>query len=166
MTQKRSDADRTAGGRSRASDDTKQMERPPLDVWSPANVLETPPDTADYTYRWIAEEVNGTSNSRRVQMALREGYQRVLISELGQDYVVDEDRGDGYARTGGLILMRLPRKFAEQRRDYYQRRSAQAAMAADVLQGIAGQDAVSEDRGSRALEGREAGAALATMSRE
>lgn len=165
MTQKRSDADRTSGGRSRAADDTKVMERPPMDAWSPANVLETPDDTGDYTHRWIAEFVNGESTSRNVQMALREGYERVRMSELPPDFLVDEDKGDGYARTGGLILMRLPKAFAKQRQEYYQKRSAQAALSADMLQGVAGNDAVSEDRGSRVLEGREAGAALATMSK-
>lgn len=164
--QPRSEAAR-AGGRSRAADETASMERPRMDQWAPPNALETPPDTADYVFRWVAEYVNGQPTPRNVQMRLREGYIRVNVSELPDDFLaaVDEDtKGDGFARTGGLILMRLPRKFAEQRRAYYRKRSLEASFAADALQGVAGHDYVQEDRGSRSLEGADAGRILQQMS--
>ena len=135
-----------------------------MDRWSPANVLETPPATGEYRYRWVAEYVNGTHMPRNVQRALREGYERVRIDALPEDFLVDEDRGDGYARTGGLILMRLPEHFAQQRQSHYLRKSQEALNGANELQGIAGRNAVAEDRGTRSLTGAEAGHALATMS--
>lgn len=135
-----------------------------MDRWSPANVLETPSHTGEYRFRWIAEYVNGTHVPRNVQMALREGYERVRISELPEDFLVDEDRGDGYARTGGLILMRLPEAFARQRQEHYLKKSKAAVAGANELQGIAGRDAVEEDRGTRTLDGAAAGQALARMS--
>ena len=135
-----------------------------MDRWSPANVLETPPNTGEYRFRWVAEYVNGAHTPRNVQMKLREGYERVRMSELPEDFLVDEDRGDGYARTGGLILMRLPEKFAQQRQEHYLRRSMDAVRGANELQGVAGRDAVEEDRGTRTLDGVEAGQALASMS--
>ena len=89
------------------------------------------------------------------------GHHRLYLKE---DVLVDEDKGDGYARPGGLILMRLPEAFAQQRQQHYLGRSKEAVRGANELQGLAGRDAVEEDRGTRTLDGREAGQALATMS--
>lgn len=165
--QPRSDADRASTAQSRAFDETDTMNRPFMDNWSPPNALEVPPDNADYTYRWVREYVNGQADHRNVQMRLREGYVRVNISELPDTLLsaVDEDvRGDGVARTGGLILMKLPLKFAEQRRRFYRRRAQSASQAADELQGVAGSNFVREDRGSRSIEGSDAGRFLQQMS--
>lgn len=162
----RSDRDRTAAAKARGADDTKAMERPAMDHWSPSNTLELPPNTGEYRFRWIAEYVNGQHMSRTVSSALREGYERVMISELPETFIVDEARDDGYARVGGLILMRLPEKFAQQRQEYYGKRSAESLEGANSLQGVAGKNAVFEDRGTRTLAGSEAGAALRNMSNQ
>lgn len=166
--QPRSDADRTTtAAMSRSSDRTEAMERPAMDRWSPPNMLETPQEDGEYVFRWVREYVNGQPDARNVQMRLREGFVRVNIAELPESFLgaVEEDvKGDGFARTGGLILMRLPKKFAEQRRAYYRKRSMEAAFAADALQGVAGANAVQEDRGSRSLEGGEAGRMLQQLS--
>ena len=168
MTDKveRDERERTAAGKSRAQDDTRTYERPKMDAWSPASALDMPESHGDYRFRWIAEYVNGVHTPRNVQSAIREGYERVRTSELPEDFIVDEDvKGDGYARTGGLILMRLPETFAKQRQDYYLSRSKDALAGANTLQGIAGKNAVYEDRGTRTLSGADAGAALKSMSR-
>lgn len=152
--------------KSRAADDTASMERPPMDRWSPATVLETPPDKGGYHYRWIREEVNGTPDRRRVAQALREGYVRVNVAEL-DDYfsaMCDPDTPDGIARFGGLILMKIPQEFVDQRRAYYRQRSNEQRYAVDQLQGVAGNNMVVEDRGSRALEGAAGGQAMREMS--
>jgi hypothetical protein len=162
----RDERERTAATKSRAADDTRTLERPKMDAWSPASALEMPTGGGDYRFRWIAEYVNGVHTPRNVQTAIREGYERVRITELPDDFIVDEDvKGDGYARTGGLILMRLPETFALQRERYYSGRSKEALEGANVLQGIAGKNAVYEDRGTRTLSGADAGAALKSMSR-
>ncbi len=135
-----------------------------MDRWSPATVLETPPNTNEYRHRWVAEHVNGAPTPRNVQMALREGYQRVLITELPDGYLVDEDKGDNYARTGGLILMKIPEDFARQREQHYLSKSRNALQGANALQGVAGANAVEEDRGTRTLDGADAGRALAQMN--
>lgn len=154
----RTEEDRTSVGKDRASEERVTMERPSIDRWSPATALETPPPTGGFSYRWIAESVNGEMTPRNVQMAIREGYIRVTINELMEnhpDFVacVEEDvRGDGMARTGGLILMRMPEEFAKQRRAHYRNQSREASRAANTLQGIASADQVVEDR-SRQLVG-------------
>ena len=162
----RGERERTAAGKSRAVDNTKTMERPSMSQWSPAAALELPEATGDYRFRWIAEYVNGVHTPRNVQAAIREKYERVKISEIPEDFIVDEDlRGDGIARTGGLILMRLPEEFALQRENYYSRRSREALAGANTIQGVAGNNAVYEDRGTKTLSGSDAGAALRNMSR-
>lgn len=150
--------------RSRVTDDTKRKERLSLDVYRPPNQLEVPQD-AEYEYRWVAEWVNGTQTPRAVQERLREGYVRVLAEDLPEDFLVDEDSfGDGYARTTGLILMRIHKDHANLRRAYYRRLSQERVTSANALQGVAGRDSVSEDRGSRSLTGAEAGQVLRQMS--
>lgn len=150
--------------RSRAHDDTKRRERVSMDYYAPPNQLRTPEDD-EYHYRWVAEYVNGAQTPRNVQMRLQEQYERVRMDQLPEDFLVDEDvKGDGYARTGGLILMRVPLARKAARDAYYARRSRERANSVDELQGVAGRNAVREDRGSRSLTGAEAGRALANMS--
>lgn len=148
----------------RALDDTARLERQSLDYYAPPGQLEVP-QTGEYHYRWIAEHVNGTHTPKQVQDRLREGYERVMTDQLPDDFLVDEDRfGDRYARQGGLILMRIPRAKQRAREAYWQRLSQSRENAADALQGIAGRDFVSEDRGSRSYDGAEAGRMLKSMT--
>lgn len=149
--------------RSRALDDSSRQERLSLDFYAPPNQLEVPED-GEYHYRWVAEWVNGNQTPRSVQERLREGYERVMAESLPEGFLVDEDSfGDGYARTTGLILMRVPHQKKRARDNYYRKISRQRLSAANDLQGIAGRDAVSEDRGTRSLTGAEAGQALQRM---
>lgn len=149
--------------RSRAYDDTRVLETASMDAYKPPNVLEVPKDP-DYHYRWIAEFVNGQQTPRNVQQRIREGYHRVQIADLPEDFIVDEDmRGDGFARSSGLILMRVSKTARAQRDRYYRQRSEERLNAADELQGVAGKNAVREDRGTRTLTGAEAGRALASF---
>ena len=156
-----------AGKRSRETDDTSYWERANMQSWAPSSQLELPPNDEQYVFRWVAEYVNGNLMTNRLTKAKREGWQFVLIDDLPEGFVVDEDiKGDGIARVGGLIMARLPRKFAEQRRAHYARRSAEALDGANQLQGIAGKNAVKEDRGTRSLDGPAAGNALRDMAQK
>ncbi len=153
--------DRSRAKQSRAADDRSQEERPELGQWSPAAILELPPDIGGYRYRWVAEYVNGSHMGLNVQRALRERWVRVNYEELDDFYkaACDETRDDGYARAGGLIMMKMPLEYALQRQEYYLKQSQGAIMAANELQGVAGANSVTEDR-SRGLTGREVAQAL------
>lgn len=153
--------DRSRASQSRKADDRKHDARPEIEDWSPASMLELPPDTGDFRFRWIAESVNGKETPLNVQRALREKWERVRYDELDDFHkaACDEARDDGWARTGGLVMMKIPQHYAEQRRQYYRKRSKGAISAANELQGVAGKDSVEEDR-SRGLTGREISAAL------
>lgn len=162
----RSEQDRGSGAQSRRRDESELRERPALDAWAPPGMLELPPNDAQYVYRFIAEYTNGQYMATRLSAAKREGYEFLRIAELPEGFIVDEDvKGDGLARVGGLIMARLPRRFAEQRRAYYSQRAAERLAGADELQGVAGANAVRENRGTRTLDGRAAGEALASMAR-
>jgi len=163
----RSSQTRAGSKRSREADDTSYWERMNMQSWSPSSQLELPPNDEQYVYRWVAEFVNGSMMTNRLTKAKREGWQFVLIDDLPEGFVVDEDiKGDGIARVGGLIMARLPRKFAEQRKRHYARRSAEALDGANQLQGIAGKNMVKEDRGTRSLDGSAAGNALRDMAQK
>lgn len=155
---------RTQNDRTRASDATEVLERDSLDFYAPPSQLEVP-QSQEYVYRWVAEFVNGQHMPRNVQMRLREGYTRVMISELPEDFLVDEDRGDQVARTGGLMLMRMHWRKHRARTNYYRKQSIDRLASANELQGVAGNDSVMEDRGTRTLMGADAGRALAQMAR-
>jgi hypothetical protein len=155
--------ERTNESRSRGHDDSKQMER--VEYYAPASQLEVPVDP-DWHYRWVVEYVNGSHVPSMAQKRIREGYARVSIDALPEDFLVDEDRfADGWARQSGLILMRWPKSHQRARTRYNQNLSQSRLSAVNELQGVAGRDAVHEDRGTRALTGAEAGRALATMSK-
>jgi hypothetical protein len=166
MKRRPADNERTSAADSRARDDTRSMERPEITRWSPAHAIESPQDPR-FEYRWVAEYVNGAHIARNVHMKHREGYQRVKITELPEDFLLyDEDvRGDGYTRYGGLILMRLPIELYWQRQAHYLGRSAERLKTANQLQGVAGRDAVEEDRGTRTLTGEDSVRALRSMAK-
>jgi hypothetical protein len=163
----RDDKERSSAAKGREVDETKVMERPSMDQWSPASVLEMPKIQGEFRLRWIAEFVNGVPTPRNVQSAIREGYERVNVGEFLEEFVLDEDAdGKGHARTGGFLLMKLPEAFARQREAYYSKRSQEGLAGANALQGVAGSNAVFEDRGTKTLSGADAGAALKQMSRQ
>lgn len=149
---------------SRKADDSRFLNRLAIDHYAPPSQLEVPED-GEYSYRWVAEYVNGSHMPRGVNERMREGYVRVTAESLPEDFLVDEDTfNDGYARTSGLILMRIPMERKLMRDRYYANLSQERLGQANELQGIAGRDSVKEDRGSRSLTGAEAGRALHTMS--
>lgn len=156
---------RAGANRSRETDATSYWERQNMKNWAPSSQLELPENDQHFVYRWVSEYVNGSLMTNRLTKAKREGWEFVRVDELPEGFIVDEDtKGDGLARVGGLIMARLPRQFADQRRRYYAKRSAEALNGANTLQGIAGSNMVEEDRGTRSLDGSAAGDALRSMA--
>jgi hypothetical protein len=162
----RSERSRTSGGaKSRAKDDRLGDESAANYQYSPPQRLATPPPVGGFRYKWVVESINGQPTNKHVQAAVHERYERVRCAELPDDVVVDEDRGDGFARTGGLILMRISDYAAEARRKYFEGLTQRNVNEANVLQGVAGNNAVYEDRGSQQLRGADARRALDGMER-
>lgn len=156
---------RTSGAKSRATDETAMRERDDLDTWAPPSMLTLPHNDDYWVYRWVTEYVNGAYMAQRLSAAKRDGYEFVRIDELPEGFIVDEDmKGDGIARVGGLVMARMPRRKAQLRKAYYERKSAEMLNGANQLQGIAGKDSFEENRGTRSLDGRAAGEALRQMA--
>lgn len=133
--------------------ETNKLLSPSVDRWSPVAQLETPDEIDGYRYRWIREEVNGVRDNRNMTMARREGYVFVRTSEAEDlGLIVDEDeRGDGLARHGGLVLAKIPEEFCRQREAHYARQRRESVAAANRLQGVSGGVELPtsyEDRGS------------------
>lgn len=130
----------------RANDARVFEDRPRMDRWTPPQAMGVPQDP-DFEYRWTREYVRGEMDPRNVTKALSEGFVVVRIEDLPPGFLVDPDlHGDGYARHGGLLLMRMPRAFADQRNAYYRQRRDAAMQGANELQGVA-----ASESGSRAL---------------
>jgi len=144
--------------RSRASDDSSILDRPPIYEYSPVSVLEVPKggDHDQYEYRWVTEHVNGEPVPQMIQRRLHEKYVRVTHDQLPEDFILDESKGDGVARRGGLILMRAPKAYIQARTNYFQKLSQSRVDGVNHLQGVAGKDAIEQDRGSRSISGDEA----------
>ena len=163
MVQKRTE-DRSAGAKSRAHDKSESKDRPDTYQYTPAAQLSTPVDP-DYQYRWCAEYVNGEYRAATIQRHMHDGYQRVMVDQLPEGFILFDPRDEeGATRYGGLILMRCPRFKHNARQAYFEKQSRSRLTAANELQGIAGRDAVEEDRGTRALTGEDAARALQNMN--
>lgn len=163
--QDRSERSRSAGGRSRAEDDSRLLATPEPLWRAPTNQLAVPSDPR-YEWRWVAEYVVGFNLAMAVHSRIREGYERVRVTELPEDFVFIDSKPleDGFVRYGGFILMRLPIAAYRQRQAYYAARSKERLDAVNELQGVAGRNAVKEDRGSRTLTGEDARRALMEMN--
>jgi len=143
---------------SRESGSRAFMAAPSLDRWAPPEALSTPPPIGGFKYRWIAEYVRGEYQSSNLSRAHQEGYIPVRRDELPEGFF-SAPTEDGMVRTGGLILMKIPEKFTQQRKAYYAERSRESLKGANALQGIETPGSnmpVFEEDKSRTLVGAEA----------
>lgn len=133
-------------------DETQKLASPSITRWNPVAQLETPDELDGYRYRWIREEVNGQRDNRNMTMSRREGYEFVRMSEAEElGLIVDEDeKGDGLARHGGLVLAKIPEDFCRQREAHYAKQRQESVAAANRLQGVTDGNLPTsyEDRGS------------------
>lgn len=170
MSTKQSRSTPTRQKETSRENETAKALTPGVDRWSPVAQLETPEERDGYRYRWIREEVNGVRDNRNMTMARREGYEFVRMSEAEElGLIVDEDeKGDGLARHGGLVLSKIPEEFCKQREAYYAKQRAENVAAANRLQGV-GQGNLPtsyEDRGSGVVRDVGVGAQQAMQQEE
>lgn len=120
---------------SRGNIERSKGERPKMTQWQPANMLSMPQFEGDGVGRWIAEYAGGEYLDRSVDSAFEEGYEPVMEDTLVRNRF-GRKSNDGCVRSGGLILMKMPREFAQQRRAYYAEQSAMGKRSVDRLQGV------------------------------
>lgn len=89
--------------------------------WQPASALPEPDKQPGYAYRWIRVSAMGQSDASNVSSKLREGWEPVRVEEQPKfRMLVDENsRFKDSIEVAGLLLCKIPKKFMDQRREYY-----------------------------------------------
>ena len=101
--------------------------------WRPPPMLETPPAPEGYTYRWIRAEIVGQEDKKNVMSRLREGFELVHASEIGDFELpsIDDGKHAGVVSVGGLLLAKIPNETREERNAYFSDRAQQQQEAID-----------------------------------
>lgn len=89
--------------------------------WQPASALPEPDKQAGYAYRWIRVSAMGQSDASNISSKLREGWEPVRVEEQPKFRVLVDgsSRFKDCIEVAGLLLCKIPKKFMDQRRDYY-----------------------------------------------
>ncbi len=101
--------------------------------WRPAGLLPEPVKQEGYEYRWVRTSINGQSDDRNVLKARQEGWEAVSLEEQTdlQLLATQEGRYKGMIEIGGLLLMKTPKDFVEQRNAYVQQNTDNQMRAVD-----------------------------------
>jgi len=119
---------------SRSSSETKSVRNKP---WTPPSSLDAPPAPKGYVHRWIRTEFMGQEDTGNVSKKLREGWEFVRAEEIknnlgDHDYpVIRKGQYQGLIGVGGLVLARIPEEIVEQRKQYFQNKTADQVKAVD-----------------------------------
>lgn len=101
------------------------------DAWSPPEMLPMPKEHPDWVYRYVRTATLGKDDPTNVSRSRREGWEPVKASEHPEIAMVSDDGNRDSVEIGGLILCRAPRKFMEQRKAYYEKKTWEQQQAVD-----------------------------------
>jgi hypothetical protein len=93
--------------------------------WVEPTMLPDPLPQDGYVFKWVRTATRNTEDKTNYQKRIREGWEPVDAAdhpELMLELSVGQTSGK--VEVGGLILCKMPEEMAEQRKDYYQRRTA------------------------------------------
>jgi hypothetical protein len=109
----------------------EKAERPKQ--WRPASLLPEPLKEEGYEYRWVRTSINGQSDDRNVLKAMQEGWESVAMEEQPELQLLAsrEGRYKDKIEVGGLLLMKTPKEFVEQRNAYVQKNTDSQMRAVD-----------------------------------
>lgn len=115
----------------RELDTREKAERPKQ--WRPASLLPEPIKEEGYEYRWVRTSINGQSDDRNVLKAMQEGWEAVAMEEQSELQLLAsrEGRYKDKIEVGGLLLMKTPKEFVEQRNAYVQKNTDSQMRAVD-----------------------------------
>jgi hypothetical protein len=108
-----------------------QSERPKQ--WMPPELLPEPDKEPGYAYRWIRISTLSQADPRNLSGKLREGWEPVSVEEQPKFKLLANRSGDwkDNIEIGGLLLCKTPVEFVEQRKEHYDRLTAQQTEAVD-----------------------------------
>ncbi len=94
--------------------------------WAPPSTLDTPPAPEGYKYRWVRMAIHNEDDTVNVINRERQNYSVVRPEEVKGYKLPTSKHGKHGAciMVGDLILMKVPRTIAEQRRKYFAERAA------------------------------------------
>lgn len=109
----------------------EKAERPKQ--WRPASLLPEPIKEEGYDYRWVRTSINGAADDRNVLKAMQEGWESVAIEEQPELQLLAgrEGRYKDKIEVGGLLLMKTPKEFVEQRNAHVQKSTDSQMRAVD-----------------------------------
>jgi hypothetical protein len=109
----------------------EKAERPKQ--WRPASLLPEPIKEEGYEYRWVRTSINGSADDRNVLKAMQEGWESVAIEEQPELQLLAgrEGRYKDKIEVGGLLLMKTPKEFVEQRNAHVQKSTDSQMRAVD-----------------------------------
>lgn len=93
--------------------------------WVEPTMLPDPAPQDGYVFKWVRTATRNVEDKTNYQKRIREGWEPVDAAdhpELMLELAVGQ--ASGKVEVGGLILCKMPQEMAEQRKDYYQRRTA------------------------------------------
>jgi hypothetical protein len=140
---------------SRASETRAKNTRP--QVWTPPSSLDAPPAPDGYRQRWIRVESMGFDDTKNASGKLRSGWEFVRADQYPEENypVLKEGKYAGVIGVGGLVLARIPEELAQQREEYYNRRTKdrEDAVNNDLLKEQHPSMPINQDRQSRVTFG-------------
>jgi hypothetical protein len=116
---------------SRENDTREAASRPRS--WAPPSLLPEINHEDGYAYRYVRVSTMGTPDVNNISSKFREGWEPVKASDHPEAFTMADPNSrfkDGI-ETGGLLLCKMPKEFAEQREAYYRNKTEAEIQAVD-----------------------------------
>jgi hypothetical protein len=115
--------------RSSETSEPQKARRP----WEPPSLLKTPEPPPGMRYRWIRTEIRGQEDRKNVMQRFREGYVPVKPKEIPELDVpiIDYGKHAGVVGIGGLMLCKIDSSIAEERDNYFAKKTDNQMTAVD-----------------------------------
>jgi hypothetical protein len=112
--------------------DTRTTQERPKQ-WQPPELLPEPDKQPGYAYRWIRVSMLNQADPRNISSKLREGWEPVTLEEQPKFKLLANPDGQfkDNIEIGGLLLCKTPVEFVEQRKEHYDKLTAQQTEAVD-----------------------------------
>jgi hypothetical protein len=116
---------------SREADTRETSARPKS--WAPPSILPEVNHEEGYAYRYVRVSTMGTPDVNNVSSKFREGWEPVKASDHPEAFTMADpnSRFKEGIETGGLLLCKMPKEFAEQREAYYRNKTEAEMQAVD-----------------------------------
>lgn len=117
--------------RAKRDHDTREVSSRPA-TWKPPTVLPTPDPQDGYEFRWIRISMRGDVDNTNVSRKYREGWEPVKLEDFPELKLIPDidNRFDGAAVLGGLMLCKNTTELMQQKRDYM---TSQANLQMDAV---------------------------------